>query len=163
MSVIAINIYIECYIVLLRYVKYFIRGNKMKIRVTSSREEIATLNPNERIVHFAFRPSNKDIFVLVETCPKIEVIQLPPSYRRTVSKSIEMFLAMQRIQLLEGDVWGHRKDINEYYNVPSSVIEQIRGLKSEGTSAEIIEEKVSRESKLNPEMVAYILNKEAPA
>ena len=147
----------------MRYVKYFIRGNKIKIRVTSSREEIATLNPNERIVHLAFRPSNTDVLGLVETCPKIEVIQLPPSYRRTVSKSIEMFLAMQRIQLLEGDVWGHRKDINEYYNVPSSVIEQIRGLKSEGTSPEIIEEKVSRESKLNPEMVAYILNKEAPA
>ncbi len=135
----------------------------MKIRVVSSREEIFTLNPNERVVHLAFRPSNKDIFALVETCPKIEVIQLPKSYRRTVSKSIEMFLEMQRIQLIEGDVWGHRKDINEYYSIPSSVIEKIRELKSEGTPAERIEEKVARESKLNPEMVAYILTKEAPA
>ena len=135
----------------------------MKIRVDSSREEIFTLNPNERVVHLAFRPSNKDIFALVETCPKVEVIQLPKSYRRTVSKSIEMFLEMQRIQLIEGDVWGHRKDINEYYSIPSSVIEKIRELKSEGTPAERIEEKVSRESKLNPEMVAYILTKEASA
>ena len=133
----------------------------MKIRVVSSREEIFTLNPNERVVHLAFRPSNKDIFALVETCPKIEVIQLPKSYRRTVSKSIEMFLEMQRIQLIEGDVWGHRKDINEYYSIPTSVIDKIRELKSEGTPAERIEEKVSRESKLNPEMVAYILTKEA--
>ncbi|AGF95720.1 MULTISPECIES: DUF1699 family protein [Methanosarcina] len=135
----------------------------MKIRVVSSREEIFTLNPNERVVHLAFRPSNKDIFALVETCPKIEVIQLPKSYRRTVSKSIEMFLEMQRIQLIEGDVWGHRKDINEYYSIPSSVIEKIRELKMEGTPAERIEEKVARESKLNPEMVAYILTKEASA
>jgi len=135
----------------------------MRIRVVSSREEIFTLNPNERVVHLAFRPSNKDIFALVETCPKIEVIQLPKSYRRTVSKSIEMFLEMQRIQLIEGDVWGHRKDINEYYSIPSSVIEKIRELKSEGTPAERIEEKVARESKLNPEMVAYILTKEASA
>ena len=135
----------------------------MKIRVVSSREEIFTLNPNERVVHLAFRPSNKDIFALVETCPKIEVIQLPKSYRRTVSKSIEMFLEMQRIQLLEGDVWGHRKDINEYYNVPSSVIEKIKAMKNEGKSTEDIEAKVSRESKLNPDMVAYILNKEVHA
>jgi len=111
----------------------------------------------------AFRPSNKDILALVEACPKIEVIQLPKSYRRTVSKSIEMFLGMQRIQLIEGDVWGHRKDINEYYSIPSSVIEKIKELKSEGTPAERIEEKVSRESKLDPEMVAYILNKESLA
>ncbi|MHC1757630.1 MAG: DUF1699 family protein [Methanosarcina sp.] len=135
----------------------------MRIRVVSSREEIFTLNPNERIVHLAFRPSNKDIFGLVETCPKIEVIQLPKSYMRTVSKSIEMFLQMQRVQLLEGDVWGHRKDINEYYAIPSSVIEKIKEMKIEGKPTEEIEKKVSRESKLNPGMVAYILTKETPA
>ena len=135
----------------------------MKIRVVSSREEIFTLNPNERVVHLAFRPSNKDIFALVETCPKIEVIQLPKSYMNTVSKSIEMFLQMQRIQLIEGDVWGHRKDICEYYSIPSSVIEKIKEMKSEGRATEEIEKKVSRESKLNPEMVGYILTKETPA
>jgi hypothetical protein len=135
----------------------------MKIRVVSSREEIFTLNPNERIVHLAFRPSNKDIFGLIETCPKLEVIQLPKSYMRTVSNSIKMFLEMQRIQLIEGDVWGHRKDINEYFTIPSSVIEKIKEMKIEGKTAEEIETKVSRESKLNPGMVAYIMTKEAPA
>jgi hypothetical protein len=135
----------------------------MQIRIVSSREEIFTLNPNERIVHLTFRPSNKDFFGLVETCPKMEVIQLPISYKRTVSKSIELFLEMQRIQLIEGDVWGHRKDLNDYYNVPSSVIEQIKEMKHEGKPPEDIETKVSRESKLNPEMVGYILKKVAPA
>jgi hypothetical protein len=135
----------------------------MKIRVVSSREEIFTLNPNERIVHLAFRPSNKDIFGLVETCPKIEVIQLPKSYMATISKSIEMFLEMQRIQLLEGDVWGHRKDINEYYTFPSSVLNKIKEMKLEGKSTEDIEDEVSKKNKINPEMVGYILTKEAPA
>ena len=135
----------------------------MKIRVVSSREEIFTLNPNERLVHLAFRPSNKDIFGLVETCPKIEVIQVPKSYMRTVSKSIEMFLEMQRIQLIEGDVWGHRKDINEYYSIPTSVIENIKEMKIEGKVAEEIKKKVVSESKLTPGMVAYIMTKEAPA
>ena len=135
----------------------------MKIRVVSSREEIFTLNPNERIAHLAFRPSNKDIFGLVETCPKIEVIQLPKSYMNTVSKSIQMFLEMQRVQLVEGDVWGHRKDINEYYSIPASVLERIKEMKTEGKSVQDIEAKISRESKLNPGMVAYILNKENTA
>jgi hypothetical protein len=135
----------------------------MQIRVVSSREEIFTLNPNERIVHLAFRPSNKDIFGLIETCPKIEAVQLPKSYMATVSKSIEMFLEMQRVQLIEGDVWGHRKDIKEYYDIPSSVIEKIQGMKMEGKSAEEIGKEVSRKSKLNSEMVAYILTKEIPS
>ncbi|MDI9394144.1 MAG: DUF1699 family protein [Euryarchaeota archaeon] len=135
----------------------------MQIRVVSSREEIFTLNPNERIVHLAFRPSNKDIFGLVETCPKIEVVQLPKSYMATISKSIEMFLQMQRVKLLEGDVWGHRKDINEYYAIPSSAIEKIKEMKIEGKTAEEIKKKISRERKLNPEMITYILNKEISA
>ena len=135
----------------------------MRIRVVSSREEILTLNPNERIVHLAFRPSNKDIFGLVEVCPKIEVIQLPKSYMATVLKSIEMFLEIQKIQLIEGNVCGHRKNVNEYYAISSSVTEKIKEMKIEGKSDEDIETKVSRESKLNPRMVAYIMNKEVPA
>jgi hypothetical protein len=132
----------------------------MKIRVVSSREEIFTLNPNDRIVHLAFRPSNKDVFGLVETCPKIEVIQLPKSYMATVSKSIEMFLEMQRIQLIEGDVWGHRTDLSEYNNVPSSVFEKVKEMKLEGKPTEDIKAKISKENNLSAGMVAYILTKE---
>ncbi|AKB50483.1 Ribosomal protein S6 [Methanosarcina barkeri str. Wiesmoor] len=131
----------------------------MRIRVISSRNEILALNPTEKIVHFAFRPSNKDIFLLVETCPKLEIIQLPKSYIRTVSRAIEMFLEMQKVQLIEGDVWGHRKDINEYYTVPQSVISKIRSMKAEGIPNEKIAEKVAHESKLSPEMVFYILDR----
>jgi hypothetical protein len=131
----------------------------MKIRVVSSRNEILSLNPNEKVVHLAFRPSNKDIFLLVETCPKLEVIQLPRSYKRTVSRAIEMFLEMQKVQLLEGDVWGHRKDINEYYNIPPSVIAKIKSMKAEGIPGERIAEKVARENQFNPKMISYILNR----
>jgi hypothetical protein len=127
----------------------------MKIRIVSSREEIFTLNPNEHIVHLAFRPSNKDIFGLVETCPKIEILQLPKSYMDTVSKSIKMFLEMQKIQLLEGSLWGHS------YDVPSSVIDKIKAMRNEGKSIKAVEEEVLKESKLDPGIVAYILIKEA--
>ncbi|WP_094227993.1 DUF1699 family protein [Methanolobus psychrotolerans] len=131
----------------------------MKIRVVSSREEIPHLNPNEKVIHLAFRPSNKDIFSLVQTCPKVEVIQIPSSYRRTVSKSIEMFMAMQDIKLVEGDVWGHRKDINEYYSIAPALLDKIKELKSEGMSDENIVNKLEREGKLNREMLFYILSK----
>jgi hypothetical protein len=131
----------------------------MKIRVVSSRNEIVSLNPNEKVIHFAFRPSNKDIFLLVETCPKLEVLQLPKSYKRTISRAIEMFLEMQKIQLLEGDVWGHRKDINEYYTMPPPIMTEIRNMMVEGIPKEKIAEKVAKERRLNPKMITYILNK----
>lgn len=131
----------------------------MKIRVVSSRDEILSLNPNEKIIHLAFRPSNKDIFLLVETCPKLEIVQLPNSYQRTISKSMQMFLEMQKIQLLEGDVWGHRKDINEYYTVPPTVMNRIRNMKVEGIPNDKIAEKMTKESKLNQKMILYILSK----
>ena len=131
----------------------------MKIRVVSSREEIPKLDQNETAIHLAFRPSNTDIFTLVQTCPKVEAIQLPSSYRCTVSKSIEMYMDMQNIKLIEGDVWGHRKDINEYYTISSAISNKIKELKSEGMSNEKIADKLSREGKLNKEMLFYMLNK----
>ena len=132
----------------------------MKIRVVSKRKEIETLDEGERVIHLAFRPSNKDIFDLVKKCKNVEVIQIPSSYRKTVSKSIEMFLEMEGIRLIEGDVWGHRKDINEYYSISPSVNEMIKELKSEGMSDEEVARKIEREGKLNKDILLYILDKQ---
>lgn len=43
-----------------------------------------------------------------------------------------------------------------------SVMEKIKVMKTEGKSTEDIEKEVSRKSKLNSRMVAYILIKETP-
>jgi hypothetical protein len=94
-------------------IKIRVISNKDEIREFNPKTEIG-LNPNERHVHLTFRPSNKDIFRLVETCPKLEEIQLPRSYMATISGSIKMFLDLQKIQVKQGDVWGHRKDLNVY-------------------------------------------------
>jgi hypothetical protein len=89
----------------------------MKIRIISSREEINSIRPNEKAVHLAFRASNVDFLNLLKKVPRLQMVQVPPSYMRTISKAIEVFLDMQGVKLLEGDVWGHRKDIDEYFTV----------------------------------------------
>ncbi len=59
-----------------------------------------------------------------------------------------MFLKMQDIDLLEGDVWGHRKDINEYYEINPAFFEKVLSLKSEGLSDNEIISRLERESRL---------------
>jgi hypothetical protein len=69
---------------------------------------------------------------------------------------------MQKVELIEGDVWGHRKDISEYLDISSSVFERIKEMKLEGKASEDIIAKISRESRLSPQMVTYIMTKEIP-
>jgi hypothetical protein len=83
----------------------------MKIRIISSREEINSIRPNEKAVHLAFRASNVDFLNLLQKVPRLQMIQVPPSYMKTMSKAIDVFLDMQGVKLLQGDVWGHRKDM----------------------------------------------------
>ncbi|MBW6517225.1 MAG: DUF1699 family protein [ANME-2 cluster archaeon] len=129
----------------------------MKIRVVSSKDEIESLGQDEEIIHLAFRPSNKDIFSLVKACPGVRAIHIPNSYKKTVSKSIRMFLEMQNVKLLEGDVWGHRKDINEYYEIKKSVIDRISELKNGGTSEKDILKKMMKETRLSPDLLEFML------
>ncbi|AKB26384.1 hypothetical protein MSMTP_2915 [Methanosarcina sp. MTP4] len=130
----------------------------MKLRVVSSKEEIDTLNESEELIHFAFRPSNKDIFKLIIRCPNVKAIHVPSSYKKTISSSAQMYLSMQGIALLEGDVWGHRKDINEYSEVPPNVFDRITELKSEGLSEQDIVEKIKGETKLSPDFITFIMS-----
>lgn len=128
----------------------------MRIRVVSSKDEISELNPNERVVHLAFRPSNVDFLDLMRSCPRLRAVQVPPSYHKTMSKAIKLFLEMQGIDLLEGDVWGHRKDIDEYYVVDEEAIEEIGNLIKEGDSIEETTAAIQRKTRLAPDLIKYI-------
>ena len=129
----------------------------MKLRVVSSKSEIDDVSKNEQMVHLAFRASNTDIFKLFQNCPRLRAIQVPASYRKTLSRASEMFLDMQGVELIEGDVWGHRKDINEYYTVDDSVFSRIEQLRDGGANTNEIANTVSKETKLSPELVKYVI------
>ena len=50
----------------------------MRLRVISARNEIPNINPNEKTVHLAFRASNVDFLKLMQRCPRLRMIQVPP-------------------------------------------------------------------------------------
>jgi len=129
----------------------------MRLRVVSSKEEIPELNPNEQMIHLAFRPSNMDVMALIQRCPRIRTVQTPPSYYRTMSKAARQFLELQGVELLRGDVWGHRKDIDEYYEIDDDVMERLSKLMSEERKIDEIVTLVKRETKLSEDLIKYIL------
>jgi hypothetical protein len=144
--------------------KYFKSiGSNMKLRVVSSKKEIADLNRNEQLVHLAFRASNMDVMNLVQSCPRLRAVQIPPSYHETMSKAAQQFLDIQGVQLLKGDVWGHRKDIDEYYAIGEKIVSRISGLMSEGNSIEETVRKLQRETKLSEDLIRYILKEQVMA
>ncbi len=132
----------------------------MKLRVVSSKREITDLNRNEQLVHLAFRASNMDVMNLVQSCPRLRAVQIPPSYHETMSKAAQQFLEIQGVQLLRGDVWGHRKDIDEYYAIGEKIVNRISILMSEGNSIEETVKKLQRETKLSEDLIRYILKEQ---
>jgi hypothetical protein len=128
----------------------------MRLRVVSARNEIPNLNPNEKMIHLAFRASNVDFLNLMQKCPRLRMIQVPPSYRKTMSNAIQVFLDMQGIELLEGDVWGHRKDLNEYFTVEDTTMEEIRALVTGGTNMDDLTSKMQKKARIGPELIKFI-------
>jgi hypothetical protein len=129
----------------------------MRLRVVSSKKEISDLNRNEQVVHLAFRASNMDVMNLVQTCPRLKAVQIPPSYHQTMSKAAQQFLEFQGVELLKGDVWGHRKDIDEYYTVNDKVNERISTMMNEGRNIEETVKQVQRETKLSEDLIRYLV------
>jgi hypothetical protein len=130
----------------------------MRIRVVSGRNEIPDLNQNEKMIHLAFRASNVDFLNLMQRCPRLRAIQTPSSYRKTMSNAIGVFLDMQGIELLEGDVWGHRKDLDEYYTVEDATVEEIRNLTATGASVDDVAAQIQQKARIGPDLVKYIAN-----
>jgi hypothetical protein len=128
----------------------------MRIRIISSRKEIASLKPNEKAVHMGFRASNVDYLNLLQKVPRLQMIQAPPSYMKTMSKAVKVFLEMQGVKLIEGDVWGHRRDLDEYFTIENATIEEIHTLADSGASMDVVAEKVQRKAKISPDLIKFI-------
>jgi hypothetical protein len=129
----------------------------MQIRVISKKEEISDLSAGERIVHCAFRPNYKEIYHILDMCPKLEAIQIPKSYYDTIAESVILFLKDKRVELVEGDVQGHRKDVCDYYTVPSKVLDKIKDMKAAGAKEYEIVEAVNKMYLLRPNTVSYLV------
>jgi hypothetical protein len=130
----------------------------LKIRVVSSKEEIATLHQSEEMIHLAFRPSNTDIFSMIAKCPKLKAIHMPTSYKKTLSKSSLMFLEMQGVKILEV-VWGHREAIEEYSEVSQHVYDMIREYRQKGMSDEDILKQMRTETGLSPDILSFLIRR----
>ena len=78
------------------------------------------------------------------------------SYQKTMYNAIKMFLDMQGIELLEGDVWGHRKDLDEYYTVDDATVEEIRTLTASGATADDVANQIEKKSGLSADLIKYI-------
>jgi hypothetical protein len=128
----------------------------MKIRIISSREEINSIRPNEKAVHMAFRASNVDFLNLIQKAPRLQMVQIPPSYMKSMSTAIEVFLDMQGVSLLEGDVWGHRKDLDEYFTIEDATIEEIQSLAASGASMDEVADKIQQKTRLNSDLIKYV-------
>jgi hypothetical protein len=73
-----------------------------------------------------------------------------------MSNAIQVFLDMQGIELLEGDVWGHRKDLDEYYTVAEATIEEIRTLAASGATADDVANQIQKKAKIGQDLIKYI-------
>ncbi|MCJ7604138.1 MAG: DUF1699 family protein, partial [Desulfobulbaceae bacterium] len=72
------------------------------------------------------------------------------------------FLEMENISLIEGDVWGHRKDINEYYEIKPQIFVRIKDMKKEGFSDEEILTRLGIETRLSKDLIQYIISDSIP-
>ena len=91
------------------------------------------------------------------------MIQVPPSYKKTMSSAMQVFMDMQGIELLEGDVWGHRKDLDEYFTIEDTTMDNIKNLASSGMSMEDVVDQTQKKARLAPDLIKYIAKAKAIA
>jgi hypothetical protein len=63
---------------------------------------------------------------------------------------------MQGIEMLEGNVWGHRKDLDEYFTLGDSTLEEIRSLAASGASADDVADQIQKKTRIGSEPIKYI-------
>ena len=73
-----------------------------------------------------------------------------------MSDAIQTFMDMQGIELLQGDVWGHRKDLDEYFTVEDETLNEIRSMAATGVSMDDVTTEMHKKARLGSDLIKYI-------
>ncbi|RQW77395.1 MAG: DUF1699 family protein, partial [Methanothrix sp.] len=63
----------------------------------------------------------------------------------------------------EGDVWGHRKDLDEYYTVDETILKEINSLAASGASVGDVAEQIQKKARISSELIKYIAKSKTTA
>ncbi len=130
----------------------------MKIRVVSSKDEIAQLNTRERVVHLVAPPTALVLLELINRCPKLQAVQVHPSRFEKLSESSLCLMEVQGVRIFPGVIQGHRTDRSEYYTIDdSAILQRALELQAECFDTEEIVAKVAKEVGVSPGMMEFIL------
>ena len=58
-------------------------------------------------------------------------------------------------------MWGHRKDVNEYYEIKPEFFDRMKELKKEGLSEADLLKKLGRETELSSDLLKFLLKGKA--
>ena len=53
-------------------------------------------------------------------------------------------------------MWGHRKDIDEYFTVPDEALTAIKSMNKEGAAPDEIAKEVQKKTKLGTQLIKYL-------
>jgi hypothetical protein len=78
-----------------------------------------------------------------------------------MSNAIKIFMDMESIELLQGDVWGHRKDLDEYFTIEDATLNEIRSLAAKGASMNDVAAQVQKKARIGVDLIKYIAKTKA--
>ena len=132
----------------------------MQIRVVNSRAEIATLDPEERVVYLATHAVALALLELIKRCPHLEAVELSPSRYRNMCKSSWGLLEAHGVKIFEGTAQRRRADRTGYFTVDEGLIlHRAVELRAEGLDSGEIVAKVAEEAGVSPGLVGFILGR----
>lgn len=133
--------------------------SSMKIRVVSSKAEIAQLNQKERVVHLVAPSTALLLLELINKCPQLEAIEVHPSRFKKLSEPSLCLLNVQGVTIFPGVIQGHRTDRSEYITVDEGpILQKARDLRAEGRDSKEIAAMLASETGVSPGLVEFILD-----
>ncbi|NTV76599.1 MAG: DUF1699 family protein, partial [Methanothrix sp.] len=72
------------------------------------------------------------------------------------SDAMKVFMDMQGVELLQGDVWGYRKDLDEYVTVEDATLNEIRSMAASGANMDDMASQIQKTARIGPELIKYI-------
>lgn len=94
-----------------------------RMKAIRNRNDLESVSENDEYLYLGFRPSSKDLIIMIQKAPALKIIYMPKSYFKTLSKSMIMMLEMKNVQLKDEGVQNN-KSVTSCYILNDDTLEE---------------------------------------
>ncbi|AGB50812.1 Protein of unknown function (DUF1699) (plasmid) [Methanomethylovorans hollandica DSM 15978] len=130
--------------------------NTNRVRLVTTKEQLKTISPKDKIIHLTFCPNYTTIETILKKSPNIKALIVAESHWNRRSRAVDVIVSIAKLNIIQiPPISTTSSSACHYFEVPEVIIERIQS--QENMTSEQVHSILEEETEFPPSLIPFLI------